>query len=283
MTFVKDIRAAVFGGLVFAIVWSTPDRVQARSKPGLVQGRILVDRSKLECPTPRKAYWQFTVPNVTPPSCRPRMTGYLVTLDEWDPQTAKRMMRKATRGGATPTVRIFGVDFVPSILIVPKEGQSYKVVFNNQDRFIHEIYSPDRPENSGEIVAPDGSASLDFDGLVPLQTGEVQGFRLRCRRFPHMKGLVLFVRSTALARVDGSGRFRIRVGQGRHMLRVWYEGKKIAERSIDVGRRTPDVTIDLRRHKRARKRAARPKNRKAARPRRRRRRGRHHRRRRRRH
>ncbi len=212
-------------------------------------GRILVPRSQKACRSVQKAYWQFTVPNVTPPSCRPEVGGYLVTLDEWDPKVAKRMWRRATKGGTSPRVRIYGVSFVPRVLLVPKEEQSYQVVVTNQDRFLHEVYSPDKKGDEGQVVAPDGSLTENFDGLRPLDAGEAQFFRLRCKRFAHMRGAVVFVRSTALAVTGPTGRFRIPVSQGRHLLRVWHDGKKVAERTVTVGRRPSDVTIDLRRAK----------------------------------
>lgn len=251
----KDLRTIALGVGLAVLLLGAP-KALARPRLGVVQGRILVPRSRKGCRISQRAYWEFTVPNVTPPSCRPMVRGYLVTLDAWDPKAAKRMFRKATKGGSSPRMRIYGVDFRPSLLLVPKEEQSYQVVFSNQDRFIHEIHSPDKPGDDGQVVAPDGSVTLSFDRLKPLDRGDVQVFRVRCKRFPHMRGAVVFVRSTALARPTRSGAFRIRVPQGPHVLRVWHDGKKVAERKVTVGRRPIEVTIDLRPRKPVR--AARP-------------------------
>ncbi len=262
-----QILAVLLLSLLFVVPRAGARR--RRKKKYTLRGLVRAPGDRSHCRTPAFAYWVFTVPNVTPPPCRPRLVDYLVTGDEWDGKVAEGMLRKLGAGGIE--VKIHGVRFEPRVLVVPKDAQSYEVTFQNRDRFFHEVLAPGNKVSS-LAVPPMGSATLEFPDLPPLGTGEVRWFRLGDRWFPHMRGAVVFVRSTALAVPDPAGRFSLRLAPGDHVLRLWHRGRLVAKRKVTVRRRTKPVIFEV--GPKAQK--ARPKERTAPRqPRRRRRRRRH--------
>ncbi|MCD6499147.1 MAG: hypothetical protein J7M25_12725 [Deltaproteobacteria bacterium] len=230
----------------------------AHARTAFVRGQILAAPDRSTCRPPVKAYWSFQVPNLTAPLCHPGIRGYLVTIDQWDARRAKAMMAKARHGRSGPTIDLYGVRFKPSILMIPKENQSYDITFINRDRFTHEIFSPNASSAGSTVIPPDGTGVLHFSGLAPLDDGTIQTFTLRCRRFAHMQGTVAFVHTTASVLANRGGAFFItRVSLGSHVLRVWYHGRKVHEQTIQVGRRGVTLTVDLRKKKRSTSRKAR--------------------------
>jgi len=245
------------GSAVLMILLATTSTSLART--AFVRGQILADQNRSSCQPPVKAYWRFQVANLTAPPCRPGVQGYLVTIDQWNARQATAMMAKARHGRSGPNIDLYGVLFRPAVLVIPKENQSYAVTFINRDRFIHEIYSPNASSAGVAVIPPEGTGVLHFSGLAPLQDGTIQAFSLRCRRFPHMKGSIFFVHTTALAFPNRAGVFTIKhVSMGKHILRVWYRGRTVHERTVHVGRRGLTVTVDLRKKKSMATRKARP-------------------------
>ena len=211
---------------------------QAHARTATVSGVIKAPGDRSHCSRFAKAYWAFEVPNLPHLPCRPRLNGYIVTLNLWQAKRAR-----TSKGYA---VKLYGVQFKPRILIIPKDAQSYDVTIENQDRYKHQIFSPDAPRLGRELIAPNGNRTIQFDKLSPLQEGHLQMFRLRCRFFPHMQGAVAFTRSTAFAVANRRGGFRIRrVPTGKYVLRVYHWGQKVYEKPVTVGKRGANVTVKL--------------------------------------
>lgn len=203
-----------------------------------ITGTLKAKASLAHCARSQKAYWSFEVESLPHIPCRPRLTGYLVTLDLWQVKGAP-----TTRSHA---LKLSGFAFSPDLLVIPKDSQAYEVTVTNEDRFAHKIFSPASKELGRELISPNESRTLKFEGLSPLPEGQVQVFPMRCERFPHMLGAVVFVRSTAYDVVDPHGRFRIKnVPKGTYTLRVFRFGQQVSEQKVTVGRKPVNIDIDL--------------------------------------
>lgn len=196
---------------------------------------------KDQCATPETAYWSFGVPGLSHPPCRPVYAKYIITLDHWNQEEARKAL-----SGKDLTIKLEGVDFKPVLTVIPKEGQTYHVTIRNTDRFRHAIHSPENKNIDTEIIESGTAASMKFSSLPSLDRGEVLYYPLRCKYFDHMRGGVAFVHSTSYAVVGPQGRFSIqRVPPGKYRLKVWRKGEKIHEKSITVDRRGLRLDLNL--------------------------------------
>ena len=157
------MRRSVPAGIVLAVLATAPGP-PAFARSVTVSGLLKAKGDRSHCAGFANAYWSFEVGDLPHLPCKPRLTGYLVTLNLWQTKRAP-----APKGYS---LKLFGVRFKPALLMIPKDAQAYDVTIENQDRYKHHIFSPDAGRLGKELIPPNASRTVRFDQLSPLQDGQ---------------------------------------------------------------------------------------------------------------
>jgi hypothetical protein len=176
-----------------------------------------------------RAYWAFDVPNLQRLKPRPDYREFLVFLDVWDESQIKEPSR---------LIQLQGAAFVPRVSVIPRRAPKETVTLHNLDVMTHRLASPDHPAFKDLTMAGNAKQNVELDNILPLSRGSFTTYRIHSVDLRVMRGAVLFLRSSAYTFADANGRFQLTgLPRGTHKLRVYYRGRVLLERTVDVGRR----------------------------------------------
>ncbi|MFH2005346.1 MAG: carboxypeptidase-like regulatory domain-containing protein [bacterium] len=182
-----------------------------------------------------RAYWSFAVPNLQLKRTRASYGDFLVFLDVWDEMNAPN---------SDGLLQIVGAELRPRMLIIPRKGPKETITVHSLDMMEHRLTSKDHPELKHLVLQRNSKSNVQLDNVLPLQNGETVTYRVRSLDLKHLWGEIVFVRSTCFTLAGADGRFELTgVPKGTYRLRVYYRGKILLTRPVEVGRKAVNLKV----------------------------------------
>ena len=127
-------------------------------------------------------------------------------------------------------------EFIPHVLPISKGS---KVYFENQDTFMHHVYSESKPGDFSIEKHTTGVRSVDFDSSAPVE--------VFCGIHPRMNSYVLVVPNDYFSRVNAQGRFRIRnLPPGKYQIKIWHPRlSKSIVREVEMTASSKTENLDI--------------------------------------
>lgn len=219
--------------LMFLVVipaTSAEARRRRRKPRGKVFGQLVAPFLKAEA-TKRlsRAYWSFGVDNLHRLFPKPDYREFLVFVDVWD----ERQIKEPSR-----LIQIQGASFVPRISVIPRRAPVETITMHNLDLMKHQLASPDHPIFKHLSLAGNAKQDVELDNILPLTKGAAVTYRIRSKDLRVLRGSIVFIRSTAYTFADRNGFFKLtKLPRGTHKLRVYYRGKFVLTKTIEVGKK----------------------------------------------
>ena len=208
---------------------ATAVEARRRRKPrGKVVGQLVAPFLKARASgRVSRAYWSFDVGNLQRLLPKPDYREFLVYVDVWD----ERQIQEPSR-----LIQIQGAAFVPRITVIPRRAPKETLTVHNLDVMTHRLGSADHPSFKDLSLAGNAKQNVELDNILPLTQGAIATYRIRSMDLSVLRGSVVFLRSTAYTFADSNGFFKLdKLPRGTHKLRVYYRGKIVLTKTIDVG------------------------------------------------
>jgi hypothetical protein len=205
-------------------------RRRRRRPRGKVVGQLVAPFLKaLAAGRSSRAYWSFGVDNLQRQVPKPDYREFLVFLDVWD----ERQIKEPSR-----LILIQGAGFEPRISVIPRRAPKETLTVHNLDLMTHHLASPDHPAFKHVSLAGNAKQTVELDNILPLTKGTAATYRIRSKELRVLRGSIVFLRSSAYTFADRNGNFQLtKLPRGTHKLRVYYRGKILLTRTIEVGKR----------------------------------------------
>lgn len=210
---------------------ATAAEARRRRKPkGKVVGQLVAPFLKARASQRlSRAYWNFGVANLQRLLPKPDYRDFLVYLDVWD----ERQIKEPSR-----LIQIQGAALVPRISVIPRRAPKETLTVHNLDVMTHRLGSPDHPAFKLLSLAGNAKQNVELDNVLPLTKGNAATYRIQSKDLRVLRGSVVFVKSTAYTFADKNGHFKLgKLPRGTHKLRVYYRGKVLLVKTIEVGKR----------------------------------------------
>ncbi len=221
----------IFVSLVFLLFIPATDASARRRKPkGKVVGQLVAPFLKAQMQKRlSRAYWSFGVDNLQRRLPKPDFREFLVYVDVWDETQIKEPSR---------LIQIQGAALVPPITVIPRRAPKETFTLHNLDLMRHQLSSPDHPAFKLVTMAGNAKQNVELDNILPLTKGAAATYRVRSKDLRLMRGSIVFVKSSAYTFADRNGFFKLeKLPRGTHKLRVYYRGKVLLTKTIEVGRK----------------------------------------------
>jgi hypothetical protein len=132
-------------------------------------------------------------------------------------------------------VELHGLRMEPRVIVIPVGGA---VDFKNSDRVPHTLYL----EHAASLMPPTPTPSGQSRKQKFFAAGE---YHVRDEEFPHVDGMVLVLQTPYFARLDEKGTFKLDLPEGRYTLRVFWHDKWAITQSLEVGKATTEVNLQV--------------------------------------